>query len=59
MDINKAYLARIRRMTPARRLLIAIGLTTTVREIAIKGIMDSEKVGHLKAGKILRARLMK
>jgi len=59
MDINKAYLRRIRRMAPARRLLIAIELTKAVREIAIKGIMDSDDVGYSMASKILRERLRK
>ncbi len=59
MDINKAYLRRIRKMTPAQRLLIAIELTKTVREIAIKGIMDSDDVSYSRARKILRERLMK
>ena len=59
MDINKSYLARIRRMTPTQRLLIAIELTKTVKEIAIKGIMDSRNVSYSKARKILRERLVK
>ena len=58
MNINKAYLARIRRMTPSQRLLLALELTKTVREIAIKGIIDSEKVSHAKARKILQTRLI-
>ncbi|OGQ48447.1 MAG: hypothetical protein A3I09_01670 [Deltaproteobacteria bacterium RIFCSPLOWO2_02_FULL_47_10] len=59
MDINKAYLKRIRKMSPTQRIVIAIELTKTVREIAIKGIMDSNDVSYLKARKILRERLMK
>lgn len=59
MDIDKIYLARIRKMKPARRLLIAVELTQTVRDIAMKGIMDSEKVNYAKAKKILQKRLMK
>jgi hypothetical protein len=59
MDINKSYLRRIRRMTPAQRVLIAIEITKTVREIAIKGIMDSGNVSYSKARNILRERLMK
>jgi hypothetical protein len=59
MDIEKIYLRRIRRMAPEQRVLIAIGLTETVREIAIKGIMDSKNVSYSKARKILCERLMK
>lgn len=59
MDIDKAYLRRIRKMTPAQRVLIAIELTMTIREIAIKGIIDSNHVSYSKARKILRERLMK
>jgi hypothetical protein len=46
-------------MTPTQRLLIAIELTKTVKEIAIKGIMDSRNVSYSKARKILRERLVK
>lgn len=59
MDINKAYLRRIRKMTPAQRVRIAIELTKTIREIAIKGIMDSNHVSYSRARKMLRERLMK
>lgn len=59
MDVNKAYLKRIRKMSPAQRVLIAIELTRVVKEIAIKGIMDSGDVSYLKARKLLHERLMK
>jgi|GEM_PF-6634183 len=59
MDINRAYLQRIRKMTPAQRLMIAIELTDTVREVAIKGIMNFRRVSYAKARKILRERLAK
>lgn len=59
MNVDKAYLRRIRRMTPEQRVVIAIELTNTVREIAIKGIMDSKDVSYSEAKKILQKRLMK
>ncbi|MBI2091623.1 MAG: hypothetical protein HYY43_02750 [Deltaproteobacteria bacterium] len=46
-------------MSPAQRVLIAIELTRVVKEIAIKGIMDSGDVSYLKARKLLHERLMK
>lgn len=57
-DINRAYLDRLKRMSPAKRLMIALELTEIVKGIAIAGIKSSNaKLKRTAVVRKLRARM--
>jgi len=52
ISIDDRYVARLKKMTPVQRLMIAIELTELVRKIAIAGIKSSNS--GLKRAAVMR-----